>query len=49
VQLRAVSVQSMLVTASTGIGRVVKLAPLAPAMVTGTVTQTPRMMRPELV
>jgi hypothetical protein len=41
-------VHSIRVTASTGIGEVVTLAPSAPAIVTGVTTQRPVMMRPEL-
>ena len=48
VQLRAVSRQSILRTANTGMGDVVTLAPFAPAIVTRVTTQSPCMMRPEL-
>src|SRR3977135_3438852 len=48
VHRRAVAVHSIRVTASTGIGEVVTLAPSAPAIVTGVTTQRPVMMRPEL-
>jgi hypothetical protein len=41
-------VHSTRVTASTGIGTVVTLAPFAPVTVTGVTIQRPIMMRPEL-
>src|SRR5262249_44655086 len=48
VQRRAQAVHSMRVIASTGMGAVRRLAPFAPLIVTGVVTQRPIMMRPEL-